>query len=284
LFSVELILSSDLRLVEVYGSTESLGPQMQGRWVPGSNRLGTVGKVDPSIAEGRLFKLNERNEGEICTRGRCTAMGYLFDKDKTLDTFDEEGWLHTGDLGTLDTDGFYSIVGRIKEIIITAGGENIAPVNIEDEVKKELESVVSNIMVVGEKRRFLSSLITLRVKPDPETLIPTQELEDEAREWIREMTGVSVNTVPEVIELLETDDEPGYKLARSIDEGIHRANKKAISRAATVHKWTIVPREFTVTGGELSPSLKLKRFSVHEIYQKEIDKMYAHEGHSSVAW
>ena len=141
-------------------------------------------------------------------------MGYLFDKTKTLDTFDEEGWLHTGDLGTLDTDGFYSIVGRIKEIIITAGGENIAPVNIEDEVKKELEAVVSNIMVVGEKRRFLSSLITLRVKQDPETLIPTQELEDEAREWIREVTGVSVNTVPEVIELLETDDEPGYKLAR----------------------------------------------------------------------
>lgn len=141
-------------------------------------------------------------------------MGYLFDKTKTLDTFDEEGWLHTGDLGTLDTDGFYSIVGRIKEIIITAGGENIAPVNIEDEVKKELESVVSNIMVVGEKRRFLSSLITLRVKPDPETLIPTQELEDEARDWIREVTGVSVNTVPGVIELLETDDEPGYKLAR----------------------------------------------------------------------
>ena len=157
-------------------------------------------------------------------------MGYLFDEAKTLDTFDEEGWLHTGDLGTLDSDGFYSIVGRIKEIIITAGGENIAPVNIEDEVKKELEAVVSNIMVVGEKRRFLSSLITLRVKPDPETLIPTSELEDVARlvyqsqaliinclpirEWIREVTGVSVSTVPEVMELFEADDEPGYKLAR----------------------------------------------------------------------
>ena len=89
-------------------------------------------------------------------------MGYLFDKDKTLDTFDSEGWLHTGDLGTLDSEGFYSVVGRIKEIIITAGGENIAPVNIEEEIKKELEALVSNIMVVGEKRRFLSSLITLR--------------------------------------------------------------------------------------------------------------------------
>ena len=101
-----------------------------------------------------------------------------------------------------------------QEIIITAGGENIAPVNIEEEIKKELEALVSNIMVVGEKRRFLSSLITLRLKPDPETLIPTSELEDVAKDWVREVTGVKVETVTDVIELLETDDEPGYKLAR----------------------------------------------------------------------
>ena len=101
-----------------------------------------------------------------------------------------------------------------QEIIITAGGENIAPVNIEEEIKKELEALVSNIMVVGEKRRFLSSLITLRLKPDPETLIPTSELEDVAKDWVREVTGVKVETVTDVMELLETDDEPGYKLAR----------------------------------------------------------------------
>ena len=101
-----------------------------------------------------------------------------------------------------------------QEIIITAGGENIAPVNIEEEIKKELEALVSNIMVVGEKRRFLSSLITLRLKPDPETLIPTSELEDVAKDWVREVTGVKVETVNDVMELLETDDEPGYKLAR----------------------------------------------------------------------
>ena len=105
-------------------------------------------------------------------------------------------------------------MGRIKEIIITAGGENIAPVNIEEEIKKELEALVSNIMVVGEKRRFLSSLITLRLKPDPETLIPTSELEDVAKDWVREVTGVKVETVTDVMELLQTDDEPGYKLAR----------------------------------------------------------------------
>lgn len=211
-------------------------------------------------------------------------MGYLFDKNKTLDTFDDEGWLHTGDLGTLDSDGFYTIVGRIKEIIITAGGENIAPVNIEDEIKRELDSFVSNIMVVGEKRRFLSCLLTVKVKPDPETLAPTTNLEDVVKDWVMAITGVKVETVADVVELLQAQDEGGMKLARAIDEGIHRANTRAISRAATVQKWTIVPREFSVAAGELSPSLKLKRFAVHDMYKKEIDKMYEHEGQTSIAW
>jgi len=280
----EFFLNLDIRLLEVYGSTESLGPQIQGLPFPGCNKLGTIGKVPLGLAEGKLFNLNERREGEICTRGRCTAMGYLFDKNKTLDTFDEEGWLHTGDLGSIDSDGFYSIVGRIKEIIITAGGENIAPVNIEEEIKKELENVVSNIMVVGEKRRFLSCLITLKVKPDPDTLAPTSQLEDLAKDWIFGVTGVKLDTVPEVIDLLQSDDDAGFKLARAIDEGISKANKMAISRAATVQKWSIVPREFSVATGELSPSLKTKRFAVHEMYKKLIDEMYLHEGHTSVAW
>jgi len=277
-------MSIDIRLAEVYGSTESLGPQIQGVAEPGQNRIGSVGKLQGGLAEGKLFNLNERNEGEICTRGRCTAMGYLFDKNKTLDTFDDEGWLHTGDLGTVDDDGFYSIVGRIKEIIITAGGENIAPTNIEDEIKRELENIVSNVMVVGEKRRFLTCLITIKVKPDPDTLAPTTNLEEVTRSWIHDITGVHVDTVPQVVELLQSQDEAGMKLARAIDEGIHRANTRAVSRAATVQKWSIVPREFSVAAGELSPSLKLKRFAVHEMYKREIDLMYQHEGQTSVAW
>ena len=143
-------------------------------------------------------------------------MGYLFDKDKTLNAIDDEGWLHSGDLGSMDEDGFYTIVGRIKEIIITAGGENIAPVNIEDEIKKELGTLISNIMVVGEKRRFLSCLITLKVKVDPDTLAPTSFLEDITKEWVTGVTGVNVDTVSQVIDLLQSDDEAGFKLARFI--------------------------------------------------------------------
>ena len=143
-------------------------------------------------------------------------MGYLFDKDKTLNAIDDEGWLHSGDLGSMDEDGFYTIVGRIKEIIITAGGENIAPVNIEDEIKKELGTLISNIMVVGEKRRFLSCLITLKVKVDSDTLAPTSFLEDITKEWVTGVTGVNVETVSQVIDLLQSDDEAGFKLARFI--------------------------------------------------------------------
>lgn len=86
--------------------------------------------------------------------------------------------------------------------------------NIEEEIKKELENVVSNIMVVGEKRRFLSCLITLKVKPDPDTLAPTSQLEDLAKDWIFGVTGVKLDTVPEVIDLLQSDDDAGFKLAR----------------------------------------------------------------------
>ena len=172
-----------------------------------------------------MFNLNERNEGEICTRGRCTAMGYLFDKNKTLDTFDDEGWLHTGDLGTVDDDGFYSIVGRIKEIIITAGGENIAPTNIEDEIKRELENIVSNVMVVGEKRRFLTCLITIKVKPDPDTLAPTTNLEEVTRSWIHDITGVHVDTVPQVVELLQSQ----------VSQTLQQSVVKILTSKAKVH-------------------------------------------------
>ena len=276
-------LSLDIRLLDVYGSTESVGcPQTGSLPGPGNCKVGTVGRSTPEIMENKINKPDEKGEGEIFSRGRCIAMGYLFDKEKTLETFDDDGWLHTGDKGFIDAGGFYTIVGRIKEIIITAGGENVAPVNIEGEIKKELPDIISNIMVVGEQRKFLTCLITLKVKPDPETLAPTDILEDDAREWVKEVSGEDVETVQQVLKLLEWDK--WGKMAMAIDEGIERANKRAVSRAAMVQKWTIVPREFSVSGGELSPSLKLKRFEVMEMYKNEITEMYEHEHITSVNW
>ena len=92
------------------------------------------------------------------------CMGYLNNKQKTLETIDDEGWLHSGDLVRGDEEGFYKVVGRIKEIIIPSGGENIAPTNIEDEIKNSLSSAISNVMVCGDGKQYLTCLLTLKVR------------------------------------------------------------------------------------------------------------------------
>ena len=97
------------------------------------------------------------------SRSRGIAMGYLNNKEKTEETIDDEGWLYSGDLVKRDSEGWYNVVGRIKEIIITAGGENIAPTNIEEQIKMELSDLVSNVMVVGDGRKYLTCLLTLKV-------------------------------------------------------------------------------------------------------------------------
>ena len=90
-------------------------------------------------------------------------MGYLNNKEKTLETIDDDGWLHSGDIVQEDADGWFTVVGRSKEIIITAGGENVAPTNIEDQIKKELSELVSNVMVVGDGEKYLTCILTLKV-------------------------------------------------------------------------------------------------------------------------
>ena len=118
---------------------------------------------------------NSSAKGELCMMGRHVMMGYLFNEDKTAETFDSEGWLKSGDIATLDADGFVSITGRIKELIITAGGENIPPVLIEDTIKSELPCV-SNAIVIGDRRKFLSCILTLKVDVDADTMVPQKIL------------------------------------------------------------------------------------------------------------
>ena len=98
----------------------------------------------------------------MLSRSRAVCMGYLNNKEKTLETIDDDGWLHSGDLIRVDEEGFYKVVGRIKEIIIPAGGENVAPTNIEEEIKRSLGDVISHVMVCGEGRPFLTALITFK--------------------------------------------------------------------------------------------------------------------------
>lgn len=108
--------------------------------------------------------IDDKDSGEICMNGRHIFMGYLNSAAKTAETFTENGeWLRTGDLGKIDANGFVFITGRLKEIIITAGGENIAPVPIEDNIREEAHRLIANCMLVGDKRKFLIVLVTLRV-------------------------------------------------------------------------------------------------------------------------
>ena len=163
--TVRFLLSMDMKMLELTSQTEmSCMPQLTNTNLPGQFRIGRVGREFPDNSEVKLASVDPATgAGELLSRSRAVCMGYLNNEEKTLETIDDEGWLHSGDLLTVDTEGFYKIVGRIKELIITAGGENVAPTNIEDEIKLALPSLVSNVMVVGDGRQYLTCLITLKV-------------------------------------------------------------------------------------------------------------------------
>ena len=198
-------------------------------------------------------------------------MGYLNDEKKTMETIDDEGWLHSGDLLTVDTEGFYKVVGRIKEIIITAGGENVAPTNIEDEIKMNcLPDIVNHVVVCGDGQSYLSCLMTLKVQMDLTTLTPTENLEPRAVTWVKKVTGQDISTVSELM-----NSQYWEIVVKAIDEGIEKANDKAVSNVARIKKWKILKKDFSIAGGELSPTLKLKRFYIAQVYKDVINEMYS---------
>ncbi len=156
----EFFLSLGLVITEVYGMSETTGCATLN--AIGDCRLGSVGCAN-EYCNIKIADPDRDGIGEICFSGKSVFMGYLNLPDKTREAFDDEGFLRSGDLGRFDQDGFLYVTGRSKELIITAGGENVAPVPIEDAIKNELPEIVSNCMVVGDKKQFLVVLITLKV-------------------------------------------------------------------------------------------------------------------------
>jgi len=177
------------------------------------------------------------------------------------------GWHHSGDVGTVDSEGFYTITGRIKEILITAGGENVPPFIIEDMVKKELPCL-SHVVLIGDRRKFLSCLVTLKLEVNEETLEPTSKLATSTIEWCKEQ-GSKVETLEDVLAGPETEVMDG------IQAGIDRYNLRATSSAQRVQKWTLLPTDFSIPGGEMGPTLKVKRHLVMQKYKENVDKLYA---------
>ncbi|XP_067665724.1 long-chain-fatty-acid--CoA ligase ACSBG2-like isoform X2 [Haliotis asinina] len=263
--TLEYFYSLNIPIAEVYGMSECSGPQTFGRDGP-ENRIMSVGFEFGGV-QTKLANIDSDGNGEICMYGRHVMMGYLENEEKTKETLDEEGWLHSGDIGKKDKDGFLFITGRIKELIITAGGENIAPVPIED-VVKECIPAISNCMLIGDKKKFLSLLITLKTEIDPETMEPYPQLTSQALEWCREQ-GSTATTVSDIL------DKPDTAVLKAVQAGIDKANSRAVSRAAKIQKWSILPKDFSIPGGELGPTLKLRRPIVAKMYQKTIDAFYA---------
>ncbi|HMT06166.1 MAG TPA: AMP-dependent synthetase/ligase [Solirubrobacterales bacterium] len=224
---------------EAWGMTEtSTGGTTN---MPGANRIGTVGRpvdgIDLEIAE----------DGELLLKGPNVFKGYYRNEEATAATI-TDGWLHTGDLASIDSDGFVSIIGRKKEIIITAGGKNITPVNIEQEVKRN--PLVSQCVVIGDRRPYLIALVTL----DQEALTRFA-----AEQGMLDEPAAMVNS-PLVRE--------------TIEKHIQEINRN-FAPVEQIKRFHILPNDLSQEGGELTPTLKIKRPVVATKYEKEIEELYA---------
>jgi long-chain acyl-CoA synthetase len=227
-------------LFELYGMSETTGPATTN--LPGAFKLGSVGKALPGV-EVRLGE-----DDELLMRGGVISDGYYKLPVDTTETFDAEGWLHSGDLARIDDEGFVWIVGRKKEIIITAGGKNVAPAKLETILGNH--PLISKACMVGDGRKFLTMIIALD--------------HEEAPAWA-EANGL----VFEDLATFSRLPEVGSEVERAIDEA-----NQTVSSVEQVKKWIIVPDEWTPDSGEVTPSLKLKRKIVLEKYADEIEGLY----------
>uniref|UniRef100_A0A182VB21 long-chain-fatty-acid--CoA ligase n=1 Tax=Anopheles merus TaxID=30066 RepID=A0A182VB21_ANOME len=237
-------MSLDLPIMEAFGMSETSGAHSL--TAPDSYNFDTIGKPLGGC-ETKIDKPDERGHGEICMRGRHVLMGYIGEEGKTREAVDDDGWMHSGDVGYLDEAGFMYITGRIKELIITAGGENIPPVHVENLVKNELP-YVSNAFLVGDKRKFLTMLITLKTQMNLDSGEPKDELTPETIAALKEL-GVEYGKLSEIHAA-----GPCPKVLKALQEGIDRANQKAISNAQKIQKFALLKSDFSVPGGELGTS------------------------------
>ena len=225
-----------------------------------------MGYSGMEISDG-LIKI--AGDGEILLKGRNIMMGYLNNSDKNTETFTPEGYLKTGDIGILEKSpngdvNLLKITGRIKELIITAGGENIAPVPIETIIKNACP-LISNVILIGDRRKFLSVLITLRVVINPDTMDASNELDENCLIALTKI-GSNAKTLEEAIE------DPIVQ--KAIDKSIYLYNNQAVSSAQKIQKYVVLNTDFTIGGGELTGTQKIKRNIILEKYKIEVESMY----------
>jgi long-chain acyl-CoA synthetase len=237
---IEFFCALGVPLFEVYGQSEDTGPTS---WnYPGATKIGSVGPSIPGV------EVKLADDGELLVRGGNVTRGYYKEPELTAETFDADGWLHSGDVAEIDEDGFIKIVDRKKEILITAGGKNIAPSNVENMLKQH--PLVGQACLIADKRPYATALIAL----DP----------DDAATWAKQ------HGKPTDIASLSADPE----VIADIEAYVAEMNKR-LHNQEQVKKFTILPMEWTVDSGEVTPTLKMKRKDVNQKFEAEIESMYA---------
>ena len=230
-----------MKIFDLYGMTETAGA-FTGN-TASEFKIGTVGRPFPGM-EAAIA-----DDGEILARGPLTTPGYHGRPDLTAELIDADGWLHTGDIGTIDLDGFLSVTDRKKELIITAGGENIAPVVVENALTAH--PLIGQALAYGDRRPYVVVLLTLDGEVAPA--------------WAR-ARGIAVGSVAELAE------DPA--ILAEIGAGVAAANER-LARVQQVKRWRLLPVEWTAESEELTPTLKLKRRVIHAKYADAIDSLYA---------
>ena len=232
-------------LQEGYGLTESTAPITLN--IPGATRIGTVGLPVP----GHAVRIAE--DGEVLLKGSVVFDGYHNNDDATAEAFDEDGWFRSGDLGSLDADGYLSITGRKKELIVTAGGKNVYPTPMEEAVRAH--PLISQVVVVGDERPFVAALVSL----DPEG-IPG---------WAA-ARGFGELSMSEAL----ADPSARGALRSEVQAAVDAANEK-VSRAESIRKFTLLDTELSEESGHLTPSMKLQRQKVIKDFADAIEELYA---------
>ncbi len=227
-------------ILEGYGLTETTAGATLN--LTGAHRVGSVGRPIP----GTSIKIAE--DGEVLIRGAIVMRGYWQNDAANAEAFDSQGWFQTGDLGKLDDEGFLYIVGRKKELIVTAGGKNVAPAVLEDRLRAH--PLVSQCLVVGDNQPFIAALVTID--------------QDSLKGWV-------TNHKKEGASMADLANDPD--LIAVIQTAVDDANK-AVSKAESIRKFTILTTDFTIAGGHLTQKLSIKRHVVAKEFAKEIDQLF----------
>ncbi|MCW3819939.1 long-chain fatty acid--CoA ligase [Micromonospora sp. DR5-3] len=230
-----------VNIAEGYGLTET-APAAAAN-LPSATRIGTVGRPLPGVT------IRIEDDGEILISGELIFRGYWHNEAATAEALSTDGWFRTGDLGQLDEDGYLSITGRKKEIIVTAGGKNVAPAVLEDQVRAH--PLISQCVVVGDRQPFIGALVTI----DEEAL----------PRWL------AAHGRPETTSVADLRDDAA--LRAEVQGAIDEANR-SVSKPEAIKVFRILPHDFTEDTGELTPSLKVKRQVVHKTYAAEIADIY----------